>query len=231
MESISRSLKIIVPLLFITFCVLLSGCHSIVTVYTPEIAQTTGQKSPLSDGEELPVVCENPVYPTIVWTETTYHSEYPLYVATLPAPESIQEKVQSLSEQKSSSEENLSLPVSVFTTIGDDLERQGQVGTRFWVFEQGEQSITSIFFLTSQNGTVHLSSSPAYIGPILSLASKTSETTPMHLVSSGHFMYAVIGDTAYCISEKEQSRLPEALPELNLGEAKCTTTKIMCGNH
>lgn len=209
-----KKCAIIMALIFM----FLAGC-GMANANLPQAQEQSWQKEEAASGWEIQyAVCEEPVYKVEIWEFPSDFKAMPLYVATLEMPQDIQEKWTSLLSKTE-------VPIAKFTTIGDSEGNREMVGKSFWVPEISGGWIQQFYYLSSPVGGGY-SYSANNVSDLMSLASLTSEETPLYLVLSGDFLYGVIGDTAYYISDWNEENAPEYLPELYLGEGEVFVEKI-----
>lgn len=187
-------------ILLLCLCLLLSGCG----------------KTEVPAGEPpKPIVCEIPVYDVQMYEYMGGILSGPLYLATIDAPDSVLETGERIPGEQS-------VPICVFTTIGDTKGNRSSVGKTFWLLDLYDSGITKTYFVNAESSYGSSTGKACYLN---SLAKKTSAETPMYLVQSGSFLYMVIGDTAYCTATWDLEYIPEALPELELGDSEI---KVVC---
>ena len=187
--------------LTLVFCLLLSGCGK--------------QETPAGELPP-PVICETPIYDVEIYKYMGGILSGPLYLATVDAPDSVHETGSRIPGEQST-------PVCWFTTIGDLEGHRDSVGERFELLDLYDGGIVKSYNVGTESKSY--GSSAVIAGYLNSLAKKTSEDMPLYLVSSGEFRYAVIGKIAYCLGPWEPERVPEALPELELGDGEI---KVVC---
>ena len=189
-------------ILLLLLCMYLSGCG--------KAEAPAGEAPP-------PVICEVPVYDVEIYEYMGGILSGSLYIATVDAPDSVLETSSRIPGEQS-------VPICWFTTIGDTEESQNSVTERFELLDLYDGGINKSYSVTA--GRNSYGSSAVIACYLNSLAKKTSEDLPLYLVSSGGFRYAVIGDTAYCLGPWAPELVPEALPELYLGEEPVKVIKI-----
>ena len=187
---------------FLCLCLLLSACG---------VSEAPAGKLP------APAVCEIPVYDVEIYEYMGGILSGPLYLATVDAPDSVLETSERIPGEQS-------VPICMFTTIGDTDGIRDSVGTQFWLLDLYESGITKTYWVHAEGSGYGSSTSTAcYLN---SLAKKTREDAPLYLVESGGFLYMVIGDTAYCPNPWAPEWIPEALPELHLGDGDIKVVEI-----
>lgn len=161
--------------------------------------------------------------------DETYHSDT-LYVVTKDAPGPVQEKIQAMKQQgdtdTSAVDSPEQVPIAIFVTDAEGETAKSSVGKRFLLLSTDSTGIANIYTLNQSDTDVHVGSSTAFANAFMSLAGKTSENTPLYVVSTGEAVYAVIGSTAYHISEWGFELAPEMLSKLYLGDGDCIVKKI-----
>jgi len=203
-----------IPLLL---CLLLAGCSK-------TAAESARQRTEAAiDGYKIEyAVCEDPVYTVRIWQQPETWESAPLYVATLPVPEDIAKKRQELPSETA-------VPLATFTTIGDSDYRKEDVGCRFWLPVVAAGQIWEFYYLSSPvHGGWTMSVGEA--DALNAMAAMTSAEEPLYLVLSGDFLYGVIGDTAWYLSDWNEENAPSNLPELYLGEGEVQIETIQLTN-
>ena len=100
------------------------------------------------------------------------------------------------------------------------------VGSRFIVFSSTDSGGTTAYVFSQNEDSIHASSVSSLSYQILCLSGLTSPETPMTIVNSGEFIYIVIGNTAYLLSEWGADIAPDALGELYWSEAPVGVSEI-----
>jgi len=186
---------------FAILCLVMSGCG----------------KREAPAGQLPPVICKIPVYDVDIYEYMGGILSGPLYIATVDAPDSVIETSETIPGEQF-------VPICEFTTIGDVDGNRSSVGQRFWLLDLYDSGITKTYHVRA--GRSGYSSTTVQAGYLNSLAKKTSADNPMYLVASGGFYYMVIGETAYCPNPWAPELVPEALPELDLGDGTVNVVKI-----
>lgn len=189
----------------LTAYLLLSGCSS------------TGVEETPAGGLPAPAMCDVPVYEVEIYKPISGQSGDALYIATVDAPATVLQQREQISDR-------LSSPIVKFTTVGDVEALKEDVGNQYWLLDVADGNIEQAYFLSA--GKNCYSSSAAYNTALKNLAHKTSEETPLYLVTSGPFLYFVVEKTAYCIDPFSPEIVPESLPELYLGDDPMKIIKV-----
>ena len=162
-------------------------------------------------------------YVVVPWSSCETDLGSTLYANTLDAPSAVMERFNKLDI---ASHDDPVVPIAIFTTEDDLKEKQSQVGARFMILAPSLNGGTTVYILSQREDTIHASSVGSLAYPVLSLAGATSKEEPMTIVNSGELIYAVIGNTAYLLSEWGADIAPDALGELYWSEALVDVSEI-----
>jgi len=157
------------------------------------------------------------VYQVVLWDETADYTSAPLYLATTKAPNVINQKRGALLG-------TYSPPIATFTTTSAPKDTKENANDVFLLLDLYDQQIINVY--TLHRKLEGHSKSKSLIDPLVSLAKKTSEESPMYLVYDGKFQYAIIGNTAYFISSWGRESAPQTISGIDPGQKAIQTIKI-----
>ena len=159
-----------------------------------------------------------------VYTPPEPYSSSPLYVATTELPEEYREQLASVNPGLSAA---FGTPIRLFSHTESQDAASLREAPRYLVPIMRRSKIQRFLLLEQPDGG---SNPPAdsdhYVAELSSLAEKTTSDRPLYLVSDGLVLYAVIGDTAYCLNDFDTESLTDYLPEIDTANLEVTVQKV-----